>query len=95
MVRISDFLRNARYKKQNDSKENVKNERKSVEDRLRELNRKMIKEYEKGDLYNAAFTAERIKIIAESENVSPIYINWRLVEGLSRILEKSKIVGLY
>ncbi len=51
----------------------------------------MIEEYEKGNVFNAAFIADRIKLTAESENVYPSDINWRLVEELSRMLEKNRM----
>jgi len=90
MVRISDIIRKIKNRGQNGIKE-VNTERKSVEERLREMNRKMIEEYEKRNIFSAAFIADQIRMLAESENVYPADINWRLVEELSRMLERSKV----
>ena len=88
MFRISDIVKKIRNR---DEKEEVKKGRKSVEERLREMNRKMIEEYEKGNIFSAAFIADQIRLLAESENVYPADINWRIVEELSRMLERSKV----
>ena len=90
MVRISDIVGKIRDRGRNGVKE-VNKERKSIEERLREMNRKMIEECERGYLFNAAFIADQIRMLAESENVYPADINWRLVEELSRMLERSKV----
>jgi len=50
----------------------------------------MIEECERGNLFNAAFIADQIRLLAQSENVYLADINWRLVEELSRMLEMSK-----
>ena len=85
MVCISDIVRKIRNRGQNGVKE-VNKERK----RLREMNGKMIEECERGNLFNAAFIADQIRLLAQSENVYLADINWRLVEELSRMLEMSK-----
>lgn len=90
MVRISDIIRKIKNRGQNGIKE-INTERKSVEERLREMNRKMIEEYEKRNIFSAAFIADQIRMLADSENVYPADINWRLVMELSRMLERSKM----
>jgi len=90
MVRISDIVKKIRNRGWNGVKE-VNKERKSVEERLIEMNRKMIEECERGNSFNAAFIADQIRLLAESESIYPADINWRLVEELSRMLERSKV----
>ena len=91
MVRIDNIVRKVRSRGQNGEKEKVKNNQKNIEDRLREMYREMIKEYENRNIFNAAFIADRIRMLAESENIYPADVNWRLVEELSKILERNKI----
>ena len=91
MVKISEIVKKIRGRGQNDRKVEVKDKQKSVREMLIEMNRKKIEEYEEGNIFNAMFIADQIRMQAENENVYPAEINWRLVEELSRRLERRKV----
>ena len=92
MVRIKDIVKKLKKKSEIEKKEVVKVKDGDIEDKLRNLNRKMLEECERGNLFNAAFIADQIKLLSDEYGVYPVDINWGLVKELQKILVKSKVI---
>lgn len=88
IVKIGEIFKR---KKESDNKKSGGESGADVRIKLIRLNARMLEEVEKGNVFEAAFIAERIRLLAEEHGIYPKKVDWRIVRELERKMENWRV----